>query len=248
MSKNDIFYTNESPEMINAFQQARNTFKYFWREVSWDYRRIISMLDIACVKSIFCQEDESGEMVKEYMWLNDIQFDGITISGVLANNPESLTNIKLGDYVEIELDKINDWMFAINSQMYGGFTIQVIRSEMTEQERAGHDSLLGLSVSDKNEVFLVYQQEEHPENLQDHPMSINMQKELSRFLKEYPDEVNKKDEFGYTMLHREAIAGNKPCIEILLENGADINAVTNNGYKAVDFARKLKWEHLIEIL
>jgi len=65
---------------------------------------------------------------------------------------------------------------------------------------------------------------------------------------QHPDELTRKDENGYTMLHWENIAGNKSCVEVLLQMGADSNATTNNGYTASDFAKKLEWEHIISIL
>lgn len=43
------------------------------------------------------------------------------------------------------------------------------------------------------------------------------------------DFVDKKDSNGWTPLHEGARGGNKGVVELLVENGADINAKTNNG-------------------
>jgi len=248
MDQDNIFYTKESSEMLNAFTQARSTFKYFWRELWWERRRIIPSLNFACVKAAFCQEDSSGSPIVEFMWLNDINFDGINVKGTLINNPDKLTNIKQGDSVELPLNEINDWLFAINAKAYGGFTIQVMRSEMGKKERKKHDKAWGLDFGDSDNILLAYEQDKHPENLIEHPMSRNMEESLKDFLAQHPDELTKKDELGYTMLHWETIAGNKSCVEVLLQMGANINAMTNNGLTASDFAKKLEWEHLIIIL
>ena len=41
MNIRNTIFASESPEMISAFNKAQETFKYFWRELSWEYRRII---------------------------------------------------------------------------------------------------------------------------------------------------------------------------------------------------------------
>ncbi|PXY46106.1 DUF2314 domain-containing protein [Flavobacterium hydrophilum] len=248
MENTPIFFADgESPKMIDAFKRAQETFKYFWRELSWEYRRIIPGLDVACVKLAFTQEVDN-ETIVEHMWINDINFDGEKIYGILVNDPDELTNISNGDEVEIPLNQISDWLFASQGKTYGGFTIHAMRSEMTETERTEHDDTWGMAFGDFNDIQIVSDQKEKPENLIEHPMSINMKESLIEFLKKNPEEINKKDDLGYTFLHRETIAGNSTSIQVLKDSGADINAKTNNGKTALDFAKQLNWEHLIPLL
>jgi Uncharacterized protein conserved in bacteria (DUF2314) len=36
MAEKEIFFANgDTPKMIAAFKSAQDTFKYFWRELSW---------------------------------------------------------------------------------------------------------------------------------------------------------------------------------------------------------------------
>lgn len=247
MEENDIYFTEDTPQMIDAYKKAQSTFKYFWREAWWERRRIVPALELACVQAKFQQEQSSGLPIVEYMWLNDIDFDGIHVKGVLINNPDRLSNVKEGDRVEIPLCEISDWLFVINKKSYGGFTIQVLRAEMDKKERKEHDKAWGLDFGKPDKIQVVFEQDKRIENLVEHPMSKNMGKSLEEFLSQHPEELTRKDEFGYTMLHRETIAGNRGCIEILLRMGADITARTNSGYTASDFAKKLEWEHLIPI-
>lgn len=248
MEESDIYFSVDSPQMLDAYKKAQSTFKYFWREVWWERRRMIPALEIECVQAKFLQEQASGLPIVEYMWLDDIDFDGISVKGVLINHPDRLTNVKEGDLVEIPLCEISDWLFAIQNKTYGGFSIQVLRAQMDKKERIKHDKAWGFDFGDPDKIQVAFEQDKHSEYLVEHPMSRNMGKSLEEFLTNHPEEVTQKDEFGYTMLHREAIAGNRSCIEILLERGADVTARTNSGYTALDFARKLEWEHLIAIL
>ena len=235
--------------MIAAFEQAQKTFKFFWRELSWEYRRIVPALEVACVKVAFSQEESGqGDPIVEHMWINDVDFDGDTITGVLINTPNELTNIENGDEIVVPVAQISDWLFATRGKTYGGFTIQAMRSDMTETERVDHDETWGLEFCDHNEVLLVYEQKEHPENVNEHPMSKNMKESLLDFLKQYPNELTAADEKGLTLLHRETIAGNRTSVEVLLAEGANKNATTRGGKTAFDFARQLGWEHIISIL
>ncbi|MOA49969.1 hypothetical protein D3C78_1729270 [compost metagenome] len=79
-------------------------------------------------------------------------------------------------------------------------------------------------------------------------MSKNMKESLIDFVKNNPDELTHQDELGYTFLHRETIAGNQTSVEVLLESGADRNAKTATGKTALDFAKELKWNHLLPLL
>ncbi len=265
MTEKKIFFADgNNPKMIEAFKNAQKTFKYFWRELSWEYRRIVPALTIACVKIAFTQDTDNGQIV-EHMWINEVQFDGNNVKGVLINSPNELTNIANGDFVNVPLYQISDWLYAAYSQKpksffsklfssspkpktYGGFTIQVMRSEMTNKDRKEHDNAWGLDFGNYNDILLVIYQLENPENLKEHPMSKNMRDKLIEFLKEYPDEVTLRDEDGLTLLHKETIAGNLTSVEVLLSYGADKNIKSNQGESALDFAKKMNWEHIIPVL
>ncbi|KAF2517013.1 DUF2314 domain-containing protein [Flavobacterium foetidum] len=248
MDNNRIFFADgENPKMIEAYKKAQETFKYFWRELSWEYRRIVPALDVACVKLAFTQEID-GETIVEHMWINDINFDGENIYGILINDPGELTNVQNGDEIAIPINQISDWLFATQGKTYGGFTIQVMRSEMSEAEREEHDAAWGMDFGDYNDILLVYEQKEKPENLTEHPMSKNMKESLIEFVTNNPQEVSSQDEEGYTFLHREAIAGNQTSVEVLLASGAAKNAVNQYGKTAYDYAKQLQWEHLFPLL
>lgn len=250
MEKKEIYFVrNDSQKMISAFEKAQDTFKYFWRELYWEYRRIVPALDAAYVKVAFMQNMEGLDEPKvEHMWINDVNFDGEMIEGVLINKPDELTNVKDGDRVEIPLSQVSDWLFATNGKTYGGFTIQAFRSEMSEKERKNHDKAWGLNFGDYNDILLVYEQKEHPENLIEHPMSKNMKAKFVEFLEGNPEILTEKDKKGYSILHRETIAGNASTIEVLRQFNVDINDKTNSGKTAIDFARSLNWTHIIPLV
>ncbi len=267
MEKSPVFFADgSSTKMINAYKKAQETFKYFWREQSWEYRRIVPGLTVSCVKVAFTQEKPgSSELMVEHMWINEIDFDGDHIRGVLINQPNDITHIQVGDPVEVPLEEISDWLFAIYPskqpkglsklfsssplpKAYGGFTIQVMREEMSKSDRKAHDNAWGLDFGDYNDIQVVNEQKLHPENLIEHPMSKNMKEKLIEFIQQYPSELTHTDEKGYTILHKETIAGNLTSVDVLLKAGADKNVKTQSGKTALDFARQMKWEHIIPML
>jgi ankyrin repeat protein len=123
-----------------------------------------------------------------------------------------------------------------------------MRADMSDADRAAHDEAWGLNFGDFNDIEIARDQKQHPENLIEHPMSKNMRDKLIDFLKQHPGEITQPDDAGYTLLHREAIAGNLTSIEALLAAGADKNQKTRNGKTALDFARQLDWPHIVAAL
>jgi uncharacterized protein len=84
-SKVFMFDPND-PEMQEAYNQARVTFRYFWREIAWERRRILPALDVACVKAPFSDSESVEDHSEvEQMWLGSIDFDGQFVSGELLN-------------------------------------------------------------------------------------------------------------------------------------------------------------------
>ena len=236
--------------MQMVIQNAQETFKYFWRELSWEYRRIVPALDLYAVKKAFTQQtDDPENPIEEYLWLNEIQFDGEQIQGVLMNSPYELTNVKEGDRVTFPLTELIDWLLVSGAEVCGGFTIQYFRSQMDEAERKQRDEQWGIDFGDFNDITVVLGQNEYPENLIEHPMSINMKERMAEYFQsEHRDAIFAVDEQGYSILHRESIAGNKTMVAVLLEEGMDVSVKTPNGKTALDFARQLGWQDIVVLL
>ncbi|MFD2541243.1 DUF2314 domain-containing protein [Lacinutrix gracilariae] len=245
----NIIFTEQNQKMKAAYLKAQETFNYFWREIYWEAKRVVPAHDLALVKIPFLQKVEGREQpLVEHMWISEIAFDGEYITGVLMNSPNLLTNIAEGDTVNRKVSEISDWMLAIDRKTYGGYTIQVLRSNMTEEARKQHDEAWGLDFGDFNNILVAYQQEEHEENLIEHPMSKVMEQPARDYFEANLDVVKAADENGVTRLHTETIAGNKIAVEILLELGADKKAKSNTGKTALDYATALNWEHIIPVL
>jgi uncharacterized protein YegJ (DUF2314 family) len=265
MSENIYFFEGKDPEMKEAYLAAQRTFKYFWRELSWERRRIIPGLDMSMVKLPFTDGERiDGQPEYEHMWVGEVDFDGETISGTLMNSPHWLTSVEEGEAVEAPFSDLEDWMMTSDGQAYGGFTVNLMRLKMSAGERQKHDDAWGLKFGDPTKVRLEIWKESKPkrgllgrlfggakeeaEGHQEHPMGVNMLPSLEEQLKADASDWTSADEEGWTMLGREALAGNFGVVKLLVKYGADVRRKMPNGKTAAELARGIGWREIAEYL
>jgi len=68
--------------------------------------------------------------------------------GIVANLPESIPDVKLGDTISILKNNITDWMYLDNKKLRGGFTIQLLRKRMTKAEKKQFDAQSGFIIEE----------------------------------------------------------------------------------------------------
>lgn len=251
-------FSGSDPEMLRANEKARETFRYFWREMAWENRRIVPALDLACVKAPFSDgEYRTGDGPEvEHMWISEVQFDGEAISGVLLNSPNWLKTVKEGDSASFRLNEISDWMYAISGEVYGAYTVNLLRSRMSARERKDHDEAWGMNFGDPAQIRLVPEPKKKglfggakkadPDD--EHPMSANMAPSLKEQIKKVPSFITDKDDDGWTILHHLALAGSLDGVKVLLAAGADRHAPTNDGKTPAALARTLGWSKVVALL
>lgn len=208
------FADGDDPEMAQASEEARASFRYFWRELAWERRRIIPALELSAVKVAFWDGGSAeppratgSEPAVEHMWVGDIDFDGRLVRGRLLNDPRWLRSVRAGHAVEVPLARVEDWMYAMSGRVYGGFTVNLLRRRMSRAERREHDDAWGLDFG-APEVVLVpptkgglFRKSTPTAPDAEHPMSENMVESLRQALVKDPGMVHEKDERGWTLLH-----------------------------------------------
>lgn len=265
MAKSPVFYApGADPAILAANERARATFKYLWRELTWEYRRIIPALELAAVKSVFGDEGGHPDSV-EHMWLSDLAFDGEVIQATLVNQPNHLRSVKAGDRVTLAMRDVEDWMYVVRGKVHGGFTIQVIRKNMSPRERRAHDQAWGFEFPDPELVALVPDWNAKPPSLlgrvfgstppapsdpdAEHPMSENMAPGLAQAIEGNPAGfLRDVDESGMTTLHSMALGGSAAAVRVLLEKGADPTVRNKHGKTALDLAEQMGWPRVVELL
>ncbi|MCB9585838.1 MAG: DUF2314 domain-containing protein [Polyangiaceae bacterium] len=250
--------------MAEATARAQATFKYLWRELTWEYRRIVPGLELSAVKAAF--SDPGGTEV-EHMWLSDISFDGDVVEATLLNSPHHLETIQEGDRFQLTLRELEDWMYVMGGRLYGGFTIQALRSQMPPGERKAHDQAWGFDFPPPERVELVpdWDNRAKPSALgrlfgktspapesdpdREHPMSENMAPSLEQAIAGNREAFFSLGEDGLNTLHSLALGGSAAGVRVLLAHGADPSVKTaNTGRTARDLAEMMGWPRVVELL
>ncbi|WP_457794035.1 YegJ family protein [Acinetobacter baumannii] len=236
--------------MILAFENAIGTFKYFWRELYWESRRIVPALELAYVKCAFIQEnlEDKNEPLIEYMWIDQVDFDGSTFSGILLNEPYIIENVQAGETVRLQFESIVDWMFLSNGTVHGAFTIQEYRKTLNASGRKEYDEAWGIDFGNPDEILLVYDQKNCPENLEEHPMCRSILEQFINIINTDPTIITEKDESGNQLLHREVIADNYLFVQELLR--LNVNKLVRNKQLMIplDLAHKMGWSNIVNLL
>jgi len=242
-SKSPVFYAkSDDPRMVAAVTGAVENFRYLWRELTWEYRRIIPALELSAIKAAFNDPGADPDMA-EHMWLSNIEFDGEFISATLMNSPNGLTSVKEGDSVKLEKDQIEDWMYVMNGHVYGGFTIQVLRAGMSDPERREHDAAWGFDFAEPDRVDLVPGDPDA-----EHPMSENMASGFASALDDHREAFFELGPDGLNALHSLALGGSAACVKVLLEAGADPSVKTASGKTARELAEFMGWPRVVALL
>jgi uncharacterized protein YegJ (DUF2314 family) len=269
--------------MRTAMQAAQKTLPLFWREVHWERHRIIPFMDLSVLKVAFSDEpgvisaissEPAGDV--EYMWVTDVNFDGIEWTGTLASPPMALTSVQAGVPVAFTTERVADWNFSMVDQVMGGFTTQHLRSKMTPAERVAFDQMQGLDFGDPANVQLVaVEPAPYPTKktgllkkksvpvrgpiapigqdadailAQEHGMAVSMAERFEQDAEQQAGVATYVDPEGFSTLHRMALAGATRMVELLLQHGADRDLRTPSGLTALDLANSLGWSRTAAVL
>jgi len=117
-----------------ASQQARDSFTSFTRQ----FRQPDPACSIFIVKAFYPDPKIPGG--GEHLWLTVHLVSDSSATGVITSRPMFITTVKAHDTVEIQLPQLSDWLYVRDGRAVGGYTVQLLRSRMTAEQRAQHDS------------------------------------------------------------------------------------------------------------
>jgi uncharacterized protein YegJ (DUF2314 family) len=267
MSERVFLFDGGDQRMRQAFEAAQRSFKFFWRELYWERRRIVPGLDMAMIKLPFTDGPRSdGKPQFEHMWVDDVDFDGDSLSGHLVNAPNWLTSVNKGDPVKVPFPHLTDWMMTVDGKAFGGYTVNLMRAQMGAQQRREHDQAWGLDFGDPNNIRTEIGRDGEKKGIlarlfgrrdgsngadgdfTDHPMCINMLQKIESQLQDDQSIARSTDNDGWTLLQRESLAGNLGVVRLLVRYGSDVSAKTATGRTAADLAAIIGWSAIASIL
>lgn len=82
----------------------------------------------------------------EFIWVTGLERQGNGVSGRIANEPRSVSKVRMGQVVKIERSEIYDWMYLDDEKqrMFGNFTLCALLSRESPEEAAKARQSYGL--------------------------------------------------------------------------------------------------------
>jgi uncharacterized protein YegJ (DUF2314 family) len=79
----------------------------------------------------------------EHVWCGAITIDGDVTTCRIDNEPQTISNVKMGEFVTVDPETISDWMFMRDGLIIGGHTIRAILPTLSEADRHSYEAILG---------------------------------------------------------------------------------------------------------
>jgi uncharacterized protein YegJ (DUF2314 family) len=70
----------------------------------------------------------------EHMWVTPFRQSNSVFVGILADDPERVTNVKGGQEVTFGRERISDWGYVLNGKQKGSFTVCVVFKHLPPAE------------------------------------------------------------------------------------------------------------------
>ena len=132
----DIYGVQETDkEMNEAMKKANQTLADF------NSALINPKIEVKALKVKFENETDV-----EHIWISDVKLKDGKYSGILDNAPEYIKDHKIGDTINVDNKDISDWMYIENGKLFGGYTIKVLRNQMSDSEREQFDAESGMQI------------------------------------------------------------------------------------------------------
>jgi len=257
-----IYAPEGDPELEAASKRARATFKYFWRTYTLDKNRVTPTIETAYIKVPIYGTTADGETRGESPWWQPYFFDGTEVYAVLINQPIYVTEFSVGYRMKIPLANITDWSFDTGEKVYGGFTIHLLRSRMSDEARKQHDERAGMPYGDPEfpliSPLLQGPQASLADSLAD-PMAGPLPPDIDpnsaaavpvwrKQLGEQPELMSRTDDTGLNLIQQQCVAGNLDIVQVLVEAGADTQVKRADGLTLIELAQETGWPHIAEWL
>jgi len=115
------------PKMLAAIAKARETLPQFWAEFDHPQPGENNF----CLKVMV----RDGKEV-EHFWVEKLERKDWKTFGSIANDPDLVHNVKMGDRIEIPEPDISDWFYMRDGKMVGNYTLRVLFDHMPASEVA----------------------------------------------------------------------------------------------------------------
>lgn len=118
--------------MDAAIAKARGSIAEFWRQ----HAKPDPGVEFLALKVRI-----SDGKATEYFWLIEIQRKGAAHSGIINNDPNRVTKVKLGQRYSFKEADISDWTYMRNGRIVGNETLRVLLDMMPPEDAAKYRTM-----------------------------------------------------------------------------------------------------------
>ena len=129
-----LTFADGDQQMNAAIAEAKRTIDEFIRNIGKNEGSGVK-------RSLKVRFDTDKE--PEHIWVGDVKMTGQGFEGVLENEPVNIKGLKAGDKVTFSKNQISDWILISEGKVKGGFTIKVVRNQMSPDEQRAFDEQTG---------------------------------------------------------------------------------------------------------
>lgn len=141
IKNDDVIEFQKDDEVMNqAIAEANKTFDHF----NVAFKQPQEGYESFAIKVKFDTEDGGGE----HIWIGDLTSDGKSYSGTVNNEPQLTKTVKFGDRITIDPKTISDWMYLDKGVLKGGYTIRVMKNNLSADEKKAFDQEVGFIIED----------------------------------------------------------------------------------------------------
>lgn len=122
-----INFADDDAQMNEAIAAARKTLPLFWTAFS-DRQPGDDGFSI----KVHIEQGQYGE----HFWTRDVEKSGAEIHARIANDPNGVTSVKLGQRIRVNPEQISDWTYWRNGMMQGAYTLRVMLPRLPKEQAA----------------------------------------------------------------------------------------------------------------
>jgi uncharacterized protein YegJ (DUF2314 family) len=128
-----VDFSKADPVMNAAIEKARGSLPQFWTMFAAPQ----SGIDDFSLK--LAVTDEQGT---EHFWCSEIEGNADKASCRIANEPQIVQNVAMGQRVDVDPAIISDWMYQKDGKIVGAQTLRVIVKTMPPEEAEQYKAML----------------------------------------------------------------------------------------------------------
>jgi uncharacterized protein YegJ (DUF2314 family) len=128
-----IIFDHVDPVMNAAIAKARDSLPAFWK---------VFAAPESGIEGFSLKLAISDGKMTEHFWCSDIEGNSERATCQIANEPQDVHTVTLGQTVDVDPAIISDWMYRKDGKIVGGQTIRVMVTKMEPDEAAQYKAML----------------------------------------------------------------------------------------------------------